>query len=217
MKIHKLLPLLAIAAMLTPAAFADGVSANTNLEISVGRYINITNQTQDASRTTTTTFDTDYSAIHLTNALIPTFRVVTNWNGDAVQVAATAPITGGTTTPSLGGTDAEHPVIAFGNDTHRPTLQAIAKAIEGNAAESANAIAFQFTWDKDGCPDTSTPAAITNEPAVDTANGLIKYGLKNGAYTFKYTSAQTAYGNSFSTFDEDGTYKATITMSQTNL
>ena len=102
-------------------------------------------------------------------------------------------------------------LISNWNETVKPTTAQIASCGALSAvAENPNCIAFRLT--PTITPDASTPATIQGSPAF--ASNEITYTLTNGIYDFKYTSGLTAEGTTFSTHDEMGTYKATLTMTE---
>lgn len=207
MKITKFLPIALVAIMLAPASFAASGTASSNLQINVPEFINITTTSPSAK---SATFDDNYSQITLNEAMVSNFHVITNYNGKQIKLSASALADGPATAPALFGTAAS-PIIVLSNETVKPTTAQIASCGALSAvAENPNCIAFKLT--PTITPDSATPAAIQGTPAL--ASNEITYTLTNGIYDFKYTSGLTAEGTTFSTHDEMGTYKATLTMTE---
>ena len=128
----------------------------------------------------------------------------------AEHTLVSAPADGASGAPALFG-NATAPILVLSNETVKPTTAQIASCGALSAvAENPNCIAFKLT--PTITPDSATPAAIQGTPAL--ASNEITYTLTNGIYDFKYTSSIAAEGTTFSTHDEMGTYKATLTMTE---
>jgi len=214
MKIKTLLPV-ALMMMLVSPAFAEDPatasnSAQSELQITVPEFINITKET--SVEASTATFDPTYSTITLVPALNANFKVITNKPNDSIKLTATA-LEGSVQVNAIYGTAADDVKLVFTNINRAPSAGAIDN-IKGSTpavASNANAIAFKLT--PTITPDTNSGAT---DPAAtyDNGTGTISYVLQNGIYGFSYAVGTTAEANTFSTHDTNGTYKATLTLSQ---
>jgi len=214
MKIKKLLPIMMALMLLAPAYAATATNnqtkADSTMTLNLPEFIRITKES--SVDTAGVTYTDDYKTLTLDAAMGATFKVITNKPDDTVYLTATTPVSGTDTKALFGTKDAM--TIAFANIDRAPASAAAlsAAAADTKTDESANAIAFAVTATATG--DTATGADA--EPTIaDLADGNLKYTLKNGEYTFVYALAQQALG--FSTHDTYGTYKATLTLSQTQL
>ncbi|MCQ2754523.1 MAG: hypothetical protein MJ231_05690 [bacterium] len=221
MKIKQLLPIALFAAMLTPAAMAAGTTGTDSVQhdftMTISPYINITDlSTNDAVEPTSVA--TDYTTFTLNKSMSPKFKVVTNVKGDVVYLTAktanSLPALGGYTSGASGKC-----VIAFANETYASDIDqsAVTGAITGtDETASPNVIGIQFTFDETKFPVDKT-GAHTPAGVADATKGNIAYTIDNGAYNFTYAGATGPWNKSFSTLDENGTYKATITMSHSEI
>ena len=218
MKISKILPLALAMLLATTSVFADGYTngkgrETSEMTITVPKYLNIEKYGEVAT-SSVTNFDTHYAGINLDTAMTVSFKVSNNYDGQLIYLRATA-ISDSGEKVALGGTAAS-PVIVFANQDHQPTQAAIENAFADTSAMNlnANAIGFKITRTLDTEAGdhnaASSPAAETL--ISDTTGKQVQYTLKNGIYTFKYDIAQTAKTNTFSTHDQDGTYKATLIL-----
>ena len=146
------------------------------------------------------------------------FHVVTNNPDEAIKLTATC-LADGNQVNALYGADAQNLRLIFTNNgTGARAAEATAVTnIMGTPAiaQNANAIAFTLTptFAVDSTSGGTTPKA-TLEVAGEGIQAGVKYRITNGAYNFNYTVGTTAMADTFSTHDTDGTYKATLTLSQ---
>lgn len=214
-KIVKLLPV-ALALMLTVPAFADVVSgsekATSTQQITVPPFINITHVDASSVEAATAGFNATYDEITLDKAMNTQFHVVTNNPDEVIKLTATC-LADGNNVNAIYGSSATELNLIFtnnGSDSRAATAAAVTNIIDGpQKAQNANAIAFVLT--PTITPDASSGAG---EATATKETDGVKYALINGAYDFNYSLAQTAVANTFSTHDTDGTYKATLTLSQ---
>ena len=218
MKITKLLPV-ALALLLVSPAFADPTvytTQSSELTLTVPDFFNITIPDGGNYTSAVTITDDAYTALNVTNALVAPFHVVTNKASDGVTLSATAIVAGegNATAPALyaSGDDLH---IAFTNTTSTEkattsAIQNITKNSSRTASENANVIAFSIT--PSITPKANSGAAA---PTKVASENTVKYTIVNGEYDFVYTLGQTALPNTFSTMDQSGTYKATLTLSRT--
>lgn len=211
-KITKLLPM-AMALMLACPAFAASNNASSEMSLTVPAFINVTKES--AVETSSATFNDAYSTITLAPTLNANFKVVTNVPDKVVYLKATAETSDGADGVSsalCGDTSAMY--LVFTNTTRKPAdtdVQNIT-AMSGTAkAKNPNAIAFLVT--PLITPDGTSGAA---EPTIEFSDGKAKYTLKNGVYAMGYTIATSALAETFSTHDTNGTYKATLVMTDAN-
>lgn len=210
-KITKLLPV-AMALMLFCPAFAATNKASSDQVITVPKFINITHD-ETSVEETSATFNDEYTTITLDAAMNTKFKVITNNPDEVIKLTATALADGGQVN-AIYGDDTDNLRLVFtnnGSDARAATQSAVTNITGGTAAPAQNANAIAFTLTPTITPDDNSGA----QEATPTkeADG-VKYELSNGIYEFNYTLAQTAVANTFSTHDTDGTYKATLTMSQ---
>lgn len=216
-KITKFLPL-AMALMLVGPAFAAPENAATStMTLTVPEFINITKQA-DCIETATASFDDEYTVINLDAAMNGKYTVITNKPGDKVKISATA-LADGVETPALFGTDADNLKLVLtniGSGKHAAKATAITNCKTGAAIDqNANAICFKLT--PVITPDTTSGAKAPLSTTMGDDDFGVTYVIDNGKYDFAYTLGQTAEAKTFSTHDTNGTYKATLTLSQVNL
>lgn len=215
MKITKLLPL-ALALTLAVPAFAEVAtgdkSAQSELQINVPQFINITRNEGAMVEAAAAGFDADYANITLDKSLTASFHVVTNNPDEKVKLTATA-LAGGSQVNALYGNDGTELNIVFTNNgtgSRAATASAVTDIMTApSKTGNANAIAFKLTPTITPKPDTGAAA-----PTPSKQSDHVEYPIVNGEYDFVYTVGTTALANTFSTHDTDGTYKATITLSQ---
>ena len=221
-KIVKLLPV-ALALMLISPAFAEegaaaSKTATATQVITVPKFINITHDPASVE-SATAQFNGTYSVITLDNSMNTQFHVVTNNPDEAIKLTATC-LADGNQVNALYGADAQNLRLIFTNNGtgDRAAATTAVTNIMGDEtaiAQNANAIAFTLTptFAVDSTSGGTTPIA-TLEAAGEGIQAGVKYRITNGAYNFNYTVGTTAMANTFSTHDTDGTYKATLTLSQ---
>ena len=220
-KIVKLLPV-ALALMLISPAFAEegaaaSKTATSTQIITVPKFINITHDPASVE-SAGAQFNGTYSVITLDKSMNTQFHVVTNNPDEAIKLTATC-LAGGNQVNALYGADAQNLRLIFTNNgTGARAAEASAVTnIMGTPAidQNANAIAFTLTptFAVDSTSGGTTPTA-TLEAAGEGIQAGVKYRITNGAYNFNYTVGTTAMADTFSTHDTDGTYKATLTLSQ---
>ena len=211
MKITKLLPL-AVALLLVCPAQADIVQseqATAEFSVTVPAYINITRTSLDSALTTTVTeIGADYSSLKLASAMNATFHVATNKKGDKVKLTGKcAKDTNLTLFAAANGTS---PVLVFTNSTYAVDQDAINSAgAKGAGNGNPNAIAFDVTA---VCANDGVAAHGGSITATAFADNVITYTLNNGEYNFSYTMPTTINNATFTTLDENGTYKAILYM-----
>ncbi len=211
-KIVKLLPV-ALALMISVPAFADASkSGQAELNLTVPEFINIT---KDASTVAAgeATFDDTYEHItNITPQMHADFTVITNKPDKEIYLQAVAPIAGSPAT--LYGTASDMNLV-FVNTTNTPDASSVNNITAGgdqNAADNPNAIAFKVT--PVITPDTTSGAS---NPTTSFNANKLKYTLKNGKYSMKYEIATSAVAGTFSTHDTNGTYQATLVLTDGTL
>ena len=216
-KIVKLLPV-AFALMLINPAFADPSNkAQSDLSVTVAPFINITKEAE--TPTANARFNDAYTTLDLDTTLSATFKVVNNVPDKVIYLRATCPSAGGDQ-QALYGTAADAINIVFTNSSRQSATPTNSVSnITGataSAAQNPNAIAFAIK--PTITPDTTTGAATPTAElsGKDGATDNVKYTIKNGVYTMKYDIQGSALANTFSTHDTDGTYKATLYLTDVN-
>ena len=200
MKFTKFIPLVCALALTVPAFAATNADSNV-YDLVVPEYFNITNEAMENTGATVTIGD-DMSSLSYSPAYGVTYGVVNNKPGKVFYVKATA--VGANTVKAF---NSDCTVIAFANDTVKPTDAAIEEVLKASPAKasSANAIAFQFTRDAI-TPDEGVAPTVT-----PTAQELV-YTAGPGSFHIPFTIGTNAVTNTFSSHDAAGTYKATITI-----
>ena len=217
MKMKQLLPIALIATMLTPAAFAATPAPTTptntasqQLQLTVDPFINIWvkgSHSQEPIKP-----KEDYTKFDLETALSVDFGVITNKNDEKILLTVKD-----STLNTLLATDGNILRIAFVNQTPSAAVNqaAVDAALKKSGKDlSPNVIAMDFdqttTFELGG----KTPTADIGSD--DEAGKSVTYTLHSGTYNFNFKSKMTET-ESFSTSDESGTYKTTITLSQTGV
>lgn len=214
-KITKFLPIAMALMLISPAFAATSESAQSTMTLTVPEFINITKGT--CIETATASFNDEYTTINLDNAMSGVYTVITNKPGDKVKISATA-LADGTETPALFGSDADNLKLVLtniGTGKHAAKASAITNCKTGAAFDqNANAICFKLT--PVITPDATSGAKAPLSSTMGDDDYGVTYTIDNGKYDFTYTLGQTAESKTFSTHDTDGTYKATLTLSQVN-
>ncbi len=214
-KITKFLPLAMALLLVSPAMAADVQSSDVStMTLTVPEFINI-QKNSSSVETATASFDPAYTSITLDKSMSGLFTVITNKPGDKVKLTATA-LAGGVETAALFGENGSNLKLVLtniGTDKHAASASAITNCKSNPAiADNANAICFELT--PTITPDAASGAVAPLSVAQDDTG--ITYTIDNGKYGFSYVLGQTAVADTFSTHDTNGTYKATLTLSQAN-
>jgi len=190
------------------AADAGSSNATVNYSLTLNDFVKITTAEETNVVSSGTSYNTDYGSVKMAKNLAATFKVISNAEKRKVKLAGTCP----------GGTNAIKHVsdttfeLVFGNSSHQPTADAVNDILNGatNPDNNANAISFLVTLTptREQGPDAATKPIFATEWDTDH----IAYTIQNGHTTFAYTVAQDNEPNTFNTQDMDGTYTATITM-----
>lgn len=214
-KFTKFLPIAMALMLISPAFAATSESAQSTMTLTVPEFINITKGS--CIETATASFNDEYTTINLDNAMSGVYTVITNKPGDKVKISATA-LADGTETPALFGSDADNLKLVLtniGTGKHAAKASAITNCKTGAAFDqNANAICFKLT--PVITPDATSGAKAPLSSTMGDDDYGVTYTIDNGKYDFTYTLGQTAESKTFSTHDTDGTYKATLTLSQVN-
>ena len=216
MKFAKFIPVALALTLACPAFASPATQAQSDQSITVPTFFNIS--VSSTHESTGATFNDTYTTITLGDALDATFHVITNVPTDKVYLTAYAKENGVATTKALGGaSDATSLKIVFTNDsvTNGSPTGAIADCLGTPSIENnADAIAFVLTPTVTNDADSGMSAA----PTGALASNVVTYTFtKAGEVDFKYVMGTSAIGNTFSTHDTAGTYKATLKMSHSAL
>jgi len=207
-KLTKLLPV-ALALMLAAPAFADpSNNAQSDMSLTVAPFINITKES--AVETANAQFNDQYTTLTTDTTLGATFKVINNVPDKVIYLRATCPSAGGDQ-KALYGSAANKINIVFTNSSRTADTPstAVTNITSGAAAvaDNPNAIAFAIT--PTITPDSSSGAT---SPAAEVINQNVKYTISNGIFSMSYALGTEALANTFSTHDTDGTYKATLLL-----
>ena len=208
-KIVKLLPVALALMIAAPATFADpSNNAQSDMSITVSPFINITKEA--AVETSNAQFNDTYTTLKLDASMNANFKVINNVPDKVIYLKATCPSAGGEQ-KALYGNAADKINIVFTNGSRQSETPASAVTNITSAtpavAQNPNAIAFAIT--PTITPDTATGAAT---PTAEMDGNNVKYTIKNGVYAMNYSIVADALANTFSTHDTDGTYKATLLL-----
>lgn len=213
-KITKFLPLAMALLLVSPAMATPSKTATSTMTLNVPEFINITKD-ENCVETANATFNDTYTTITLDGSMTGSYTVITNKPGDKVKITATA-LADGQETPALFGEDANNLKLVLtniGSEKHAAKATAIENCkTSPTAAQNANAICFKLV--PSVTPDAASGAVAPLNSIFDTDG--VTYTIDNGKYGFKYVLGTTAEANTFSTHDTNGTYKATLTLSQVN-
>ena len=213
MKITKIAKILPIALAFTVCgAFANGAdestSAKVDYSLKLNDYIKIT--VDKNSKQSETTFGEDYGDITISSALSSTFTVISNAETRKLLLKGTCQNTGSET--GIKYVDDTHFNLVFTNKDHQPDAASV-QNIKGTPAmdSNPNAIAFAVTLapTRTQGPNTSKPIKSTE---YDDTNDGIAYTVENGHLVLAYTVDTKNVANTFNTQDMDGTYTATLTL-----
>lgn len=218
MKFSKILPIALALTLCTSAGVyaAGGVDAQDNstakYELTLADYLRIATETEPSP--STVTYGTEYSSATIDNALTGVFKVISNNREQVFYLSGKCPTDGGTTDCIYGADpDCKNMKIVLTKTDVPPAATAVTNITSGSptTGENPDAIAFALTITparEDG-PDENLTATW------DTSR--IKYTMNNGIETFTCTVNGSNEANTFSTHDTDGTYQATLTMSEAAL
>lgn len=213
MKITKLLPIALAFAMTTTGVFAatEATNSNSNAEyvLNLAEFFDI--ETAQTPTPSDVSFAGNYTQATIDNALVGKFQVISNTKTKDVYLYGTCEA--GATQKALYGT-LDDLKLVFTNQTNAATAEAVKAITDGGQVsyDSPNAIAFGL---KINSEHTEGPTKALVSSVFENQN--VHYVVENGKAVFTCTVSGSALDNSFSTMDTNGTYKATLTMSDTAL
>ena len=216
MKITKLLPI--TLALLLGFSSAYAATEATNSEKSAVYQLNLAEffdiEVTPPPAASDVSYSGNYTGISIDTDLVGKFQVISNTNTKDVYLYGTCEAEG--EQPALYGALGGLKIV-FTNQTTASTAAAVTYIRGGGAepvsASSPNAIAFSLTVDSDH--EEGPTNDILSSDFDDGQN--VHYSIENGKATFTCTVSGSAVDNSFSTMDTNGTYKATLTMSNAAL
>ena len=215
MKLKKLLPVTLALMLGTTAVMAASeaniTSSTAEYNLTLADYLKII--TEQAPVTSAVSFGTDYSSATIDNALVGQFKVISNNREQILYLVGTCPTADGTAKSLYGAdTNCENLKMVL-TKTDVPPSGTNVTNITGGTPElkdNTDAIAFALniaTTHKDGATETPLKAEWDSDK--------VKYTMKNGVATFTCTLQGANVANTFDTHDTDGTYQATLTMTET--
>lgn len=213
-KFTKLLPIALALLLTTSGAYAatEATNSSQNAEyiLNLAEFFDI--EVTPPTGPSTTSFSGNYTAINIDTPLVGSFQVISNTNTKDVYLYGTCEAGGAQ--PALYG-DADNLKLVFTNQDDAAESTAVEAIRTGSQDPDAspNAIAFNLTvaTEHSGGPTN----ALLSKSFDDDKN--MHYSIENGKAIFTCTVQGSAQDSSFSTRDTDGTYKATIYMSDTAL
>jgi len=207
MKFTKFIPVaMAVALAVTPTFAADTDTVSSEFTLTNPAYFNIT-ELPGAVKTAAGVIAEDAStgviSLSYTTPMAVTYRVVNNQKNHNVYVHANA--VGANTCEALGGANVSNLKLVFANTATKPTDAAIldAAASASTKANNANAIAFPFQLGA----VTETEGSIA-DPTY--ASNILTYIAQPGTFEIPYTLGTAPSDNTFSSIDQEGTYKSTL-------
>ncbi len=222
-KITKLLPLALALMLTTTGAFAAGATTegtktndNTLYQLNLDPFFDIDVTTPPTA--SPVSFTEHYTQAAIDNALIGTFRVVSNTNEKDIYLYALCKTTDGDKPAFYGSyTDIETQALnmVFTNEDDLPAGTSVTNLRAGgneSTTNNPNAIAFAVTLASTH-DEGPTNAFLEQDYTQETGN--VHYQVENSTTTITCTVNGSAVDNSFSTMDTDGKYKATLYLSDT--
>lgn len=158
-----------------------------------------------SSKTINANIDSDTGL--LSTVLNPGFIITTNSPQTyTLTMSATATTSGGTTNPIFAIGTSRYIVLT--NNTVLPTASSVNNITSGSptASSNPNAIAYPIN-------DPTTTTGLTVTYSSTNRNWLLTLNRAGNTTTVLVIPANTPLANSFSTDDEAGDYKATVTLS----
>ena len=212
-KITKFLPIalaLSLSIGCVQASTIDGTDESTsavlNYQLELNDYIQVT-ATELNTMTSEGTFDANYANLELTSPMAGGFKVISNKESRVLKLTAS-----NTTTAAGMGVFADNKFnLVFTNeDATGGTTTGAVENITGGSPQvdlNPNAIAFEVTVTP-GHTGGPTESPLTAAWVTDH----VEYTMKNGVATIDFQLNDKAEAGTFSTHDTQGTYKATLTL-----
>ncbi len=221
MKISKLLPVtLALSLCMTTATFAATEATNSvhnaDYLLQLAPFFDI--EATAPTKAGTVSYDQNYTKISIDNAVEGSFQVISNTNTKDVYLYGTC-LADSEVSALYGDFGALKLVFtntAVGGNGQKTTdtvVEGIRKGTITAAKGSPNAIAFNLKV----TPSLDAEKSLKNGSITGVKDGEdnVKYTMPNGVATFLCSVSGSAQDDSFSTLDTNGTYRATIYMSDT--
>ena len=214
-KITKMLPILLLLSAIPVFAETASPVKLQDYTLTLGEHIQLREKTGSNVKTATTSFIGDYEGLQLDAAMLAEFQVITN---QPRKIKLTATCTNGAQAivkPSVAAqtnavSDASEFSLVFSKTGGLQEAEDIAAIVNGVAVDNdSNKDCFSIPVSLD--VTRTLPTGTLTDVATTWDNGFV-YDIANGTYDFKYTFAQAADQQTFSTHDSAGTYTATITM-----
>ena len=231
MKISKLLPItLALSLCMSTASYAAMEETKqlnqADYKLYLTEYLDIEATAPTAAGAVD--YDSNYSSISLQAPVTGSFQVISNTNTKDVYLYATClaesevPALYGTavnalklvfTNTAVAAPESEEGAPAEGAKTTNAVVSGIRDGSITEASGSPNAIVFDLTVSPSLDPDKSLAGGSISAGTI-TDNTNVKYTMPNGVATFACTVKGTDSVH-FSPLDTNGTYRATLYMSDT--
>ena len=214
-KITKMLPILLLfTAMPVFAGNASPVTLDT-YSLTLGEHIQLREKAGSSVKTATTSFIGDYEGLKLDAAMLAEFQVITNQPRKVKLTARCEQGDQAIVKPSVAAetnavSDASGFSLVFSKTGGLQQAEDIAAIVDGVAEDDdSNKDCFSIPV---GLVVTRTlPNGNLTNVTTTWDDGFV-YQIANGTYDFKYTFAQAADQQTFSTHDSAGVYTSTITM-----
>ena len=220
MKISKLLPIALAFTLCTSAAVfaeggADASSSATNIySLTLPEYLKITN-TKEAG-TSAVSYGSDYTSASIDTTLSGKFTVISNKVTKDIYLQGTSVTAEGSANSLYAdGDDPTKMKLVFTNEDHKPSNAAVLDITGGTAGVDKNADAVAFAITASNTHDLFPSDGVVAD--WDSSKNQAKYTIKNGTSVFTFDVSGNNETNTFSTHDTNGTYKATLTMTENTL
>jgi hypothetical protein len=208
MKFTKFIPLVCAVAFASTAAFADPISPVNSIArdytINVPQVFTIEQEAYTGT-VTSPTIDSTFTTLSWTGTLGATYKVSSNIPNKVFYIKATAQ---GATSQKAFNTDVNNIRVAFANTASAPADTAIEEVLKASpdSTKSANAFAVDFSLGA-----VTTDEGVLSTPSM-TNQELVYTITTPGTFHIPFTMATQTHAGTFSSLDQTGDYKATITI-----
>lgn len=215
-KITKVLPIALALALSTTGVFADaGMSTEESPDTQTATYELNLDTFFDVELTTKpvkseVSFTNNYTTATIDQPLQGVFQVISNTTEKDIYLYGECQAGGPQS--ALYGSVGDMKLI-FTNETVASTAEAIESVKSGtDSFNNPNAIAFKLAINP-----THEETPLNGFNTEEFVDDNLHYNIANGKHTFECIVSGSAVEKTFSTMDNNGLYKATLTMSDTKL
>ena len=210
----KFLPAVLAMCMATTVASADPASSTAEYNLTLDDYIKITTPT--VPTTTKVTYGENYSSATIDGTMSGVFEVISNNREQILYLKGECPTSGGST-PALYGANAgcTELKLVFTKTDVPPASDSVTNITSGSPSIESNpdAIAFKMTISTTH-KHTQEGNETGTKPTATWDTNKVKYSMKNGISTFTCNVTGANESGTFNTRDTDGTYQATLILTE---